>query len=244
MRMGWASTITAGITAVAWCAGCGTGAVSGADGSPGGADGAGEEAGVTVEFATLGPNGQPAAEGPLEFELFTVEKLTLQLHDLRLIGDTAPSGDLVFDSRAMQFPSTSGSPRVSFVQAPPGIYSRFTFEIERSWADETLPEGFEGQRLSVRVIGEAHIGNKDRKFTYDCDELTSIALDFDHEVEPGVPGMIAIELDLQEWFTGVDWEMLDSQGNPNMPIMIGMGMNQETADILRAALAGAFEVRE
>ncbi len=38
--------------------------------------------------------------------------------------------------------------------------------------------------------------------------------------------------------------MLDSQGNPNKPIPIGMGENEETAGILRAALPGSFQVRD
>lgn len=218
------------------------------DGSPGGVDGGDgggtPQSGVTLEFDVLGPNGQPVAGGPLEFEEFTILQLTMQMHTLQLIGDTAPSGDLVYESRAVQFPASASVPRVSFADAPPGIYSRLTFDVERTWADESLPEGFEGVRLAVRVLGEAHLENKDRAFEYTDDQVASIELGFDEEVVAGIPGIVSVELDLTEWFDGVDWAMLDSQGNPNKPLPIGMGENEETAAILRAALPGSFQVRE
>lgn len=225
------------------------GGISGsdADGSPGdvdGGDGGAPESGVTVEFDILGPNGQPVAGGPLEFEEFTINQLTMQLHALQLIGDTAPSGDLIYDSRAMQFPAAAAVPRVSFADAPPGIYSRLTFDVERTWADESLPEGFGGVRLAVRVLGEAHLENKDRAFEYIDDQVASIELGFDEEVVAGIPGIVSVELDPIEWFDGVDWAMLDSQGNPNRPLPIGMGENEETAALLRAALPGSFQIRE
>jgi hypothetical protein len=247
--MGRAYAITLGIAAFAWCTGCGVGGISGgdADGAPSGVD-AGDtgmpDSGVTIEFDVLGPNGQPAAGGPLEFEEFTIHQLTMQLHTLQLIGDTAPTGDLVYDSRAVQFPALAAIPRVSFAEAPPGIYSRLTFDVERTWADESLPEGFEGVRLAVRVVGEAHLANKDRAFEYIDDQLASIELGFDEEVVAGIPGIVSVELDLTEWFDGVDWAMLDSQGNPNRPLPIGMGENEETAAMIRAALPGSFQVRE
>jgi hypothetical protein len=248
--MGRVHAITAGIATLAWCAGCGVGGISsgGADAAPGevdAGDGGGiPESGVTVEFDILGPNGQPVAGGPLEFEDFTIVQLTMQLHTLQLIGDTAPSGDLVYQSRSMQFPASASIPRVSFAEAPPGIYSRLTFDVERTWADESLPAGFEGARLAVRVVGAAHLSNKDRQFEYVDDQLASIEIGFDEEVVAGIPGIVSVELDLIEWFDGVDWEMLDSQGNPNKPIPIGMGENEETAGILRAALPTSFQVRE
>jgi hypothetical protein len=246
--MGWAKAITTGIAALAVCTGCGVGGISGgsADGAPGstdGGDGGNPDSGVTVEFDVLGPNGQPADGGPLDFEEFSITQLTMQLHSLQLIGDTAPSGNLVYDSRAVQFPNGS-SPRVSFIDAPPGIYSRLTFDIERSWADEALPDGFEGVRLAVRVLGEAHLATKDRAFEYIDDQVASIELGFDEEVQAGIPGIVSVELNLPEWFDGVDWAMLDSQGNPNKPIPIGMGENDETAAIVRTALPTAFQVRE
>lgn len=246
--MGWAKAITIGFAAIAGCTGCGVGGISGhADGSPDqidGGDSGPPDSGVTVEFDVLGPNGQPAEGGPLDFEEFSITQLTMQLHSLQLIGDTAPSGNLVYDSRAVQFPAGTSVARVSFADAPPGIYSRLTFDIERTWAEETLPDGFEGVRLAVRVVGEAHLASKDRAFEYIDDQLAAIELGFDEEVVAGIPGIVSVELDLTEWFDGVDWAMLDSQGNPNKPIPIGMGENDATAGILRAALPTAFQVRQ
>ncbi|HLU66138.1 MAG TPA: hypothetical protein VKZ63_07670 [Kofleriaceae bacterium] len=244
--MVWQRTIAAWIAALA-CAACGGDDASGVDAGPGdgdaGADG-GPPSGVTVEFVPLGANAQPASgQGPIELEDFRVDTITIQMHDLRLIGDTAPSGSLVLDSRAVQFPAAP-TLRVSFEMAPPGLYSRLTFDVERTWAEETVPDGFEGQRLAVRVLGEAHIGNRDRRFEYVDDQRIGIDLGFDEEVAPGVPGSVVVELDLGEWFGDVDWRELDERGGGNKPMVIGMGEHPDIAELLRAGLSKAFEVRE
>ena len=242
------SAITAGILALG-CAACGVGDLPGADGGPGGVDGGGDgdggdTRGVTVEFLPVGPNGQPASGGdPLEFPEFRIDAVTIQLHHVRLIGDTAPSGDLEHDSRFLQFPAAETS-RISFASAPPGLYSRITFDVERSWAEEGLPPGFDGERLSIRVEGEAHIGNKDRVFVYDDDIRLEIELDFDEEVAPGIPGSIPVELDIRDWFADVSWADLDARGGGNNPIRIGMGNHMDVVELLRGRMPRAFDVRD
>ena len=207
-------------------------------------DGAIVDTGVTVEVVVLGANGQPASQAPIDFEAFSVSSVTVQLHDVRLIGDTAPSGNLVHPSSAVEFPQM-GVARVSFTSAPPGLYSRVSFDVERTWANEDTPTGFEGERLAVRVVGELHLDNKTRGFEYVADSQVVIDLDFDKEVAPGRPGVVPVELNLREWFDAVDWAELDSRHNGNQPIQIGMGEEPELAGILLERLSDqAFEVRD
>jgi hypothetical protein len=245
--MAWRSTIAAGITALG-CAACGVGDLHAVDGGPGSRDagdgGVTATSGITVEFFPLGPNGQPASDGePLEFPEFRIDAVTIQLHHLQLIGDTAPSGDLVHDSRSLEFPTDDGA-RVTFAMAPPGLYSRLTFDVERTWAEEDLPSGFEGERLSVRVEGEAHIGNKDRRFDYTDDVRLDIDIDLDKEVAPGIPGYLAVALDIRNWFADVEWSEVDGRGGGNQPIRINMNSNPDVAESLRQRMPRAFRVRQ
>ena len=233
---------------LAWGVGCGAGGVpSGADGGPDGADAAvdGGGNGVTVSFVTFGENGQPADGAPLDFEKFQVSQVTVQLHNLGLIGDTAPAGDLIVDSRALQYPEVPES-QVAYPAAPPGLYSRYEFDVERTYAEENVPDGFEGQRLSVRVVGKAHLQGKDRDFIYADDQRVTIDLDFDEEVTPGIPGNVQVALDLQAWFDALNWqELSDEAGGGNAPILIGMGGSDDDAtESLRYRMQDAFRIRQ
>jgi hypothetical protein len=209
----------------------------------------GVDQGVTVELVAIGPNGQPVETGdPIDFTDFSVDSITVQLHDLGLVGDNAPADLLVVPSRAMQYPLASVM-EVPYPSAPPGLYSRFDFRVERTYADEEVPDGFQGQRLSVRVLGTAHnVGpssNKDRAFDYVDDQAIEISLDdVSEEVKPGVPGFVQIGLGVQQWFSGVSWSDLDAAQNGNGPIKIGMDGDTATGDALRAARVNAFYTRE
>ncbi|HKE16623.1 MAG TPA: hypothetical protein VKB80_17240, partial [Kofleriaceae bacterium] len=93
----------------------------GRDGGP--PDGA-PDSGVMVEFRYLGADGQPIEPGRGDIELpgFSIKEMTMQLHDLELIGDTVESGDLVDASSVLDYPWRS-PPHIAFPSAPPGIYS-------------------------------------------------------------------------------------------------------------------------
>jgi hypothetical protein len=251
MRCGLAQL--AALAACVLASACGVGGVNGgdddppgADASPGGDDGGSETSGVSVEFVYLGADGEPVnGEDPIEFDDLVISSMTFQLHALQLIGDTAPAGDLVVDSRTVEYPRDDEA-RVSYAAAPPGLYSRFNFDVERAWADEELPDGFDDQRLSIRVVGTADLQQgPDREFDYHDDQKVSVDLDFSEEADPGIHRTIIIEVDLDAWFAGLAWDaMSDNQGGGNDPIQIGMGEEEDTALALRERVALAFTVRE
>lgn len=236
------------------------------DGSVGGEDGgdpdAGPGPGLTVTFAYLGADGEPVrGDEEIEFENFKIKSMTMQLHDFKLVGDTAPSGGLRSSSRVLEYPWSS-PPSVVFSGAPPGLYSELDFCVDRTYHHEDLPPGFDDVRLSVRVIGEAFLDSGDRDFEYIDDETVRVQLHFSEDVMPGALGTVTVDLDLREWFAVVDWQALatqtdgddddqgeDDQGNSGTgggsreTIIIGLEGDQTTAESMRNSLADSFHVR-
>ena len=248
----------------------------GADGSPGD-DGGGPDAdpgtGLTVGFAYLDADGNPVpGDEAVEFAAFKIKSMTMQLHKLKLIGDTAPSGGLESESCVLEFPWVN-APRVVYSGAPPGLYSELDFIVERTYHNEDIPPGFDDVRLSIMVEGEAFFDTGDIDFVYIEGNKVDVELWLDVEVPTGSPSAISVALDLEKWFTGVPWADLaaglededddggdDSSGpGPGPPgddggdedddggggplIRIGMGGDKDAADLLRENLATSFVIR-
>jgi hypothetical protein len=183
---------------------------NGPDGSTdGGDDGGGPDAepdtGLTVQFAYLGPGGDPVpGDSEVEFAAFNITSMTMQLHKLKLIGDTAPSGGLQSDSCVLEFPWTR-APRVVYAGAPSGLYSELDFRVERTYHDEEVPEAFDDVRLALKVEGQAIFETGNIDFVYIDDAKVDVELYLDIDIPLGEPGSIGIDLDLGQWFTGVPW---------------------------------------
>lgn len=195
----------------------------GGDGGPIGDDGgaddgtdgdAGEQSGLTVDFVYVGPDGEPLpVDQPIELDGFSITALTIQIHRVQLTGDSSLGDELVARTGVLELPA-SGSPRVAFPTAPPGLYSQLDWRVERTYSDEEGPTGFEGQRLSIRVLGEATVEQGTLPFEYVDDKKVDIELRFAEEVRPDEPGQVSIELDVAGWFAVVDWQALaDGNGN-------------------------------
>ena len=182
---------------------------AGMPGRDGGPPDGGPDSGVTIEFRYLGAGGMPvpADGGDIELPGFRIKEMTMQLHDMELIGDTVESGDLVDSSSLLDYPWSS-PPRISFASVPPGIYSQLIYKVERSWSNEELPPGFDDQRLSIWVHGEADVEPGPRDFVYVDDPTASFALHFRRDIAPGKLGTIVVDLDLVRWFGMVNWQAL------------------------------------
>jgi hypothetical protein len=201
------------VAAVPGCDGDGGGPGGPSDAGMPGRDGAPPDgppdSGVAIEFRYLGADGRPIPPGDGDIKLpgFKITEMTMQLHNLELIGDTVESGDLVDVSTVLDYPWSS-PPRISFADAPPGIYSQLIYRVERSWSNEDLPPGFDDQRLSIRVRGEADVQPRARHFEYVDDPTVDLALHFTQDVAPGKLATIVVDLDIVHWFDMVDWQML------------------------------------
>lgn len=251
----------------------GGGQDDGGDGGDGGEDGGGAgdaapDSGVTIEFHYLDASGTrvPLGDEGIAFPGFTITSMTMQLHRVELVGDTAKPGDQWQRSRVLDYPF-SEQPRISFPSAPPGIYSSLTYRVERTYSDEEEPPGFDDARLSVRVRGQASVTQGDLTFEYREDNKVDIDLGFNEVVDDEL-GVIEVDLDLASWFEPVEWQALadendqggddggegfagdddgeDDDGGPgngeDADIPIGMGGNDDTADLLRQALETSFRV--
>jgi hypothetical protein len=212
---------TLGSAALFGAAGCGDGGGNGDPGDasdmgqdggdgPHGDDGGLPDSGITIEFVYIGPDGEPVPPGggDLEFpELnFKIKQVTMQLHRLELVGDTADPGDLSADSYVLTYPS-SNHPRISFPSASEGLYSRLRYRVERTYSDEDLPPDFEDRRLSIRVRGEALVEPRDRDFEYFDDKKIDVDLgDFTAEVTSGEHTTVVVEFDLASWFATINWQ--------------------------------------
>jgi hypothetical protein len=150
----------------------------------------------------------------------------------------------VVPSTAIEYPQASAD-QVAYPTAPPGLYSRFKFQVERAYVDDPLPDGFNGDRLSVRIMGEAILQGNDRDFDYVEDQKINVDLDLDEDLPPGAIRTVTVAVDLEGWFGDVDWEELaDDQGPGDDPLLIGMGNAGPVAAQLRQRGKDAFEVIE
>lgn len=237
-------------------------------GSDGGSGDAGPDTGVTIEFYFLDASGErvPAGDEGISFPTFEIDALTISLHRMELIGDTAQPGDHMKRSWTLNYPF-SGQPRVAFPSAPPGIYSRLKYRVELTYSDEEPPPGFDNERLSARVRGQAFVTQGDLDFEYWDDKKVDVDLDFNVVVEDD-PAVIEVELDLASWFQPVNWQMLaddddgdddnsgpggddDGEDDDSGPggghdsdadIPIGEGAHNQAAMMLRERLRSSFRV--
>ena len=240
------------------------------DGGDGGSGDAGADTGVTIEFYFLDATGERVAAGDdgISFPAFEIGALTMSLHRMELIGDTAEPGDHMKRSWTLNYPF-SGQPRVTFPGAPPGIYSRLKYRVELTYSDEEPPPGFDDERLSARVRGQAFVTQGDLAFEYWDDKKIDVDLDFNVVVEDD-PAVIEVELDLARWFQPVNWQMLaddddgdddnsgpgggdddgedDDNSGPggghdsDADIPIGEGGHSQAATVLRERLRTSFRV--
>ncbi|HYU16182.1 MAG TPA: hypothetical protein VEL05_08930 [Candidatus Acidoferrum sp.] len=243
------------------------------DSSPGGADdgGPGDASmvgGVAVEFVYLGSDGNPVpGDARIVFPTFTIKEMTMQLHHVELFGDNPPGGHLLERSAALEFPWTN-QPRIAFPAAPPGRYTRLDYLIELTYFDEVPPPGFKNQRLSLRVIGSAMIGDEEIDYQYVDKDTVGLQLALDETVVDGQSGTIVVALDLAHWFGVVDWALVaERQGGNSGPgggggdgdgdeedagaggeaegdeLVIGLEGDAETAALMRQSLRESFQVR-
>ena len=212
----------------------------------------------------------PTGDAGISFPTFEIAALTMQLHKMELIGDTARPGDQMKRSWILNYPF-SGQPRIAFPSAPPGIYSRLKYRVELTYSEEEPPAGFDDERLSARVRGQAFVTQGDLDFEYWDHKKVDVDLDFNVVVEE-VPAVIAVELDLASWFQPVNWQMLadndegedddnsgpggdgeddDGEDDDSGPggghasdaaIPIGEGGHNEAAMMLRERLKSSFQV--
>lgn len=194
-----------------------------ADDSPD-VDGGGEGHGLTVAWLTV-PSPVP---GPIDGEL-TLDSATLHLHNLRVIGD-AGTGDprTLMAQLDLQWATGIAPADVLFADAPTGLYSRLSFELDRGtgeWAYE--------------LTGTAMLPGGPEPFTLRDRDPLPVTLEYNLELPPGAGARIPVRVELGDIVRALELEEAPVIGGRRV---IETGDPQ--APQLRTEVAKAFGVHE
>lgn len=203
-------------------AACGGGPGPGSDAT----DGALGQGGVRMAWATEPIVGVASPD-------LQIDSVTLQIANLRLVGDAAP-GDARTSRTALTltWSATAAPPDVVFDQAPPGLYSALEFEL----APEDDGTGTGGP--SVDVSGRVRVdGDLSEVTLHDRSEVAiHVALTLD--LAAGTAGALTVSTNLGQVLDAVHWQ--------DVPVVGGARVLDDAASAdlgdIRQALSEAVTV--
>lgn len=176
-------------------------------------DGVGDPSGLELRWTASGL-GEPV--GPV-----VLDRLRLELRDLRVIGDAAPEATYRA-SQQIELQLGGVTEQVTrFTDAPPGRYSAFEFSIDRPGDGERAWE----------LRGECEIDGEIYDLDIEDDEMTAISLPFvpNLTLSAGETGVITLEIDVAMIVQGVDWDSQAPDGgdetlsiDDDSPLLPGM----------------------
>jgi hypothetical protein len=129
----------------------------------------------------------------------TVSGIHLSVRDVRALGDAAPGDDrTTLDRGTIELPG-DGAAEIRFDDAPPGRYSSFELEIDRSQDGES----------SWRMDGTVRVDGEDQDFVIDDEAAAPISLPLANlNLGAAEVATITIEIDVIGLASVVDWESL------------------------------------
>ncbi len=174
-------------------AGCPVGGDDGADvDAAGDGDGSSGTSGLTVTWGI-----SPAVPGPVSVDV-EVDELRLQISSLRVIGDSAPAGDMR-TTRApvdLRWRRDEAPAAIELATAPSGLYSRF--ELGVGGSDEHLT-----------IKGEALVGGMMRDFEIEDERQHAVSINLAHSLAPGQRATIPVNIDAAIILAAVPFDQLD-----------------------------------
>jgi hypothetical protein len=183
-------------------AACGPGGIEADDDAGVEADGRADPSGLRVRWTApdLGEQLGPCV----------LERLRMELHDLRVIGDAAPEATYLA-SHDLDLPDAPKTAETEFGDAPPGRYSAFEFAIDRPG------DGDEAWLL----LGEVTVDGDSYDLEIEDEVTSSISLPFapDLTLSAGETAVITVEIDLARVVADIDWvEQLPDDGGERISI--------------------------
>jgi hypothetical protein len=124
-----------------------------------------------------------------------IKELRLKLRDIRAVGDA--SGDETYRAAADIELKDRNQPTIVFAEAPPGRYSAFEFQLERSLDGEE----------SWRIRGDCTLGGETYRLEVDDEEPLAVSLPLDVVLAPGQTRIVHVEVDLERIVEGIDWSL-------------------------------------
>ena len=199
---------------------CGGGTGTGPDGG----DGATAGAGIRVDWATLPAIGDQGED-------VRIATATLQLTELRLLGDAAP-GDARTSRTALTLAWGAGSapPPLVFDQAPPGLYSELEFGLS---ADDG-----EDNAQAFDVTGQVKLNGELVPFTLGVTFDLTVSVPLSIDLAAGTSESFTVRADLGHVIDAVHWQ--------DLPLVGGARVLDDSAtaevDNARKALGEAFTI--
>ena len=131
----------------------------------------------------------------------TVSSATFNAHDVRLIGDASGSNRTNRDADTVAWTATGIPAPILFPDAPPGLYSKVSFELD----GKLLGDSYE-------ITGTVVVASQTYPFAiHDVDEI-EVSQTISAELQPGGHTDVLVVLDLAPPLAGVDFSMVRNDG--------------------------------
>jgi hypothetical protein len=170
------------------------------------------------------PNGVTGVGGIVA----NVDNVTLNILDLRVIGDAGPGDPRTTEPALVLDWSPIGPPdKVEFSSAPAGLYSKVTLSVDGAQiADSYLIAG------TVNVAGTTY------PFTIHDRFSISVSLDIAIQLDPGKDADVVIQIDLNHCVGAVDWTMVHNDSG-----VLNLDTDDFWIDTFRQLLLQSFSVK-
>jgi hypothetical protein len=195
-------------------------------------DQSGGPQGLTVSLHTVSPL-------PFDDGQATITTAALWFSRISFISDQGQSADA--ELRSLPLDVGAGveghDPEWTLPAAPPGLYSLARVTIGA--ADGTpLPNGFAGQRLSMRMSGTIHPA---RAFTISDAEsgTVDVRAATPMELKAGALLHVIVDVDVSHWLAGQSFD----HGDSSEPLVIGPDGDGGFRDDTRARVLGSLGIR-
>ncbi len=173
---------------------------------------------------------KPSIPGPISGDN-TVTAIKLITENLRVVGDAGPGDPRTqVGSLELDWDQAGVPPAVLFPDAPPGLYSQVVLKLE---GDES------GDDEAYEIRGTAKVGDDLEDFAILDDEILSIVVDCNVQLQANEQKTIRMEIDFGAAINEVDFSALPVKSNRRV-----LEPDDPQMPVFRAKLLGSFSVQD
>lgn len=188
----------------------------------GSVDGSAGAAGLHVTFSS-----ETAIPGNVE-DWLTLDDAMFAFDNLKVLGDAGP-GDTrtTATTFSVRWDSSTTPMPIDFTDAPTGLYSKLSFQIDGHVSDE-----------SYRMHGQVYLGGVWTPYEIEDRNALSLSLDIDRMLQPGGSATLDLVVKLHDALTSIDFSTLRQDDghlelgtlDPQMPAFRARMMEAFSAD--------------